>query len=46
MPIREACHVAVQRSDPTKQKQWKHTQARQLANGGAVPVLQIVRYNP
>jgi hypothetical protein len=42
MPIREACHVAVQRSDPSKQKQWKHTQARQLANGGAVPVLQIV----
>lgn len=44
MPIREACHVAVQRSDPTKQKQWKHTQARQLANGGAVPVLQIVSF--
>ncbi|RLN09684.1 L-arabinokinase [Panicum miliaceum] len=44
MPIREACHVAVQRSDPSKQKQWKHTQARQLANGGAVPVLQIVSF--
>ncbi|KAJ1255603.1 hypothetical protein BS78_K183500 [Paspalum vaginatum] len=44
MPIREACHVAVQRSDPTKQKQWKHTQARQLAKGGAMPVLQIVSF--
>lgn len=41
MPIREACHVAIQRSDPTKQKLWKHAQARQLANG-AVPVVQIV----
>uniref|UniRef100_A0A453NA86 Galactokinase N-terminal domain-containing protein n=1 Tax=Aegilops tauschii subsp. strangulata TaxID=200361 RepID=A0A453NA86_AEGTS len=41
MPIREACHVAIQRSDPIKQKLWKHTQARQLANG-AVPILQIV----
>uniref|UniRef100_A0A0D9VC48 GHMP kinase N-terminal domain-containing protein n=1 Tax=Leersia perrieri TaxID=77586 RepID=A0A0D9VC48_9ORYZ len=44
MPIREACHVAVQRSNPIKQKLWKHTQARQLANGGAVPLLQIVSF--
>ncbi|KAL5208229.1 hypothetical protein ABZP36_032664 [Zizania latifolia] len=44
MPIREACHVAVQRSSPSKQKLWKHTQARQLANGGAVPLLQIVSF--
>ncbi|KAM3239911.1 hypothetical protein ACQJBY_053540 [Aegilops geniculata] len=43
MPIREACHVAIQRSDPIKQKLWKHTQARQLANG-AVPILQIVSF--
>ncbi|KAG8058091.1 hypothetical protein GUJ93_ZPchr0002g24544 [Zizania palustris] len=44
MPIREACHVAVQRSSPSKQNLWKHTQARQLANGGAVPLLQIVSF--
>uniref|UniRef100_A0A0E0CFF0 GHMP kinase N-terminal domain-containing protein n=1 Tax=Oryza meridionalis TaxID=40149 RepID=A0A0E0CFF0_9ORYZ len=44
MPIREACHVAIQRSNPMKQKLWKHTQARQLANGGAVPLLQIVSF--
>ncbi|KAG8069726.1 hypothetical protein GUJ93_ZPchr0006g42318 [Zizania palustris] len=44
MPIREACHVAVQRSNPSKQKLWKHTQSRQLANGGAVPLLQIVSF--
>jgi hypothetical protein len=41
MPIREACHVAIQRTNPIKQKLWKHAQARQLANG-AVPVVQIV----
>jgi L-arabinokinase len=44
MPIREACHVAIQRSNPMKQKLWKHTQARQLANGRAVPLLQIVSF--
>ncbi|CAL5049709.1 unnamed protein product [Urochloa decumbens] len=32
MPLREACHVAVQRNHPNKQKLWKHTQARQLEN--------------
>ncbi|KAM0890914.1 hypothetical protein ACQ4PT_026699 [Festuca glaucescens] len=43
MPIREACHVAIQRTNPIKQKLWKHAQARQLANG-AVPVVQIVSF--
>ncbi|KAK8954637.1 L-arabinokinase [Platanthera zijinensis] len=33
MPIREACHVAVQRNHPTKHKLWKHAQARQNAKG-------------
>ena len=43
MPIREACHVAVQRNHPSKHKLWKHAQARQQAKGqGSIPVLQIV----
>lgn len=43
MPIREACHVAIQRSHPDKQKLWKHAQARQHNKGqGSTPVLQIV----
>ncbi|CAL5358730.1 unnamed protein product [Camellia sinensis] len=42
MPIREACHVAVQRNDPSKQRLWKHAQSRQNAKGqGSTPVLQI-----
>ncbi|KAK6131981.1 hypothetical protein DH2020_034273 [Rehmannia glutinosa] len=45
MPTREACHVAVQKIHPTKQKLWKHAQARQNAKGqGPTPVLQIVSY--
>ncbi|PKA65818.1 L-arabinokinase [Apostasia shenzhenica] len=45
MPIREACHVAVQRNHPAKQKLWKHVQARQQAKGeGPFPVLQIVSF--
>ncbi|KAJ4959558.1 hypothetical protein NE237_026669 [Protea cynaroides] len=45
MPIREACHVAVQKIHPSKQKLWKHAQARQLAKGQeSAPVLQIVSY--
>ncbi|KAM7459710.1 hypothetical protein LguiA_036704 [Lonicera macranthoides] len=45
MPIREACHVAVQKIHPSKQKLWKHAQARQHAKGqGSTPVLQIVSY--
>lgn len=45
MPIREACHVAVQRNHPSKQRLWKHAQARQHAKGqGPTPVLQIVSY--
>ncbi|KAI4379727.1 hypothetical protein MLD38_005984 [Melastoma candidum] len=45
MPIREACHVAVQRIHPSKHKLWKHALARQQAKGdGPTPVLQIVSY--
>ncbi|KVH95558.1 Galactokinase galactose-binding domain-containing protein [Cynara cardunculus var. scolymus] len=45
MPIREACHVAVQKIQPGKQRLWKHAQARQHAKGqGPTPVLQIVSY--
>lgn len=45
MPIREACHVAVQKMQPSKQRLWKHAQARQDAKGqGPTPVLQIVSY--
>lgn len=43
MPIREACHVAVQRNHPSKHKLWKHAQARQQAKGQG-PVLQIVSF--
>ncbi|KAL8536741.1 hypothetical protein ACS0TY_012064 [Phlomoides rotata] len=45
MPTREACHVALQKIQPTKQRLWKHTQARHNAKGqGNTPVLQIVSY--
>lgn len=45
MPIREACHVAVQVNHPSKQRLWKHAIARQHAKGHApTPVLQIVSY--
>ncbi|KAG8636480.1 L-arabinokinase isoform X2 [Manihot esculenta] len=45
MPIREACHVAVQRNHPGKHRLWKHAEARQNAKGqGPTPVLQIVSY--
>ncbi|KAG5414384.1 hypothetical protein IGI04_001951 [Brassica rapa subsp. trilocularis] len=45
MPIREACHVALQRNHPGKHRLWKHAQARQQAKGQvATPVLQIVSY--
>ncbi|GFZ01077.1 arabinose kinase [Actinidia rufa] len=45
MPIREACHVAVQINHPSKHRLWKHAQARQNAKGqGSTPVLQIVSY--
>lgn len=44
MPIREACHVAVQRNHPSKHRLWKQALARQQAKGqGSTPVLQIVR---
>ncbi|KAK1275670.1 L-arabinokinase [Acorus gramineus] len=39
MPIREACHVAVQRNHPSKHKLWKHALARQNAKRqGPTPV--------
>lgn len=45
MPIREACHVAVQKIHPSKQRLWKHAQARRMAEGKqSAPVLQIVSY--
>ncbi|XP_042444788.1 L-arabinokinase-like [Zingiber officinale] len=45
MPIKEACHVAVQKNHPRKQKLWKHAQARQQAKGlGSIAVLQIVSF--
>lgn len=45
MPIREACHVAVQRTHPSNHKLWKHAQARQQGKGqGSIPVLQIVSF--
>ncbi|KAI9191623.1 hypothetical protein LWI28_010997 [Acer negundo] len=45
MPIREACHVAVQRNHPSKHRLWKHALARQNTKGqGPTPVLQIVSY--
>ncbi|XAR47978.1 L-arabinokinase [Bertholletia excelsa] len=45
MPIKEGCHVAVQRNHPRKQKLWKHTQARQHAKGqGPTPVVEIVSF--
>ncbi|KAG0616552.1 hypothetical protein M758_5G124600 [Ceratodon purpureus] len=45
MPIKEACHVAVQRSPPTLQRLWKHTRARLSAHGGAAkPVVCIVSF--
>lgn len=46
MPIKEACHVAVQKNHPSKQKLWKHALARQNAKGqGPIPVLQIVSHS-
>ncbi|KAI4337448.1 hypothetical protein L6164_015863 [Bauhinia variegata] len=45
MPIREACHVALQRVHPSKHRLWKHAQARQNDKGPKPSaVLQIVSY--
>ncbi|MCH83442.1 L-arabinokinase-like, partial [Trifolium medium] len=45
MPIREACHVALQRVHPSKHRLWKHAEARQNDKGGKpTAVLQIVSY--
>ncbi|BBM97512.1 hypothetical protein Mp_1g06320 [Marchantia polymorpha subsp. ruderalis] len=42
MPIREACHVAVQLQPATKQRLWKHMTAR---HGGAFkPAVRIVSF--
>ncbi|XP_016515523.2 L-arabinokinase isoform X1 [Nicotiana tabacum] len=43
MPTREACHVAIQRNHPSKQKLWKHAKARQPEEG-PTGVLQIVSF--
>jgi len=43
MPIKEACHVALQRIHPSKHRLWKHAEARQNDKGGnPTAVLQIV----
>ncbi|KAJ6809851.1 L-arabinokinase isoform X1 [Iris pallida] len=43
MPIREACHVVVQRNHPSKHNLWKHVQAQQQAKGlGPISALQII----
>ncbi|XWS17942.1 hypothetical protein CRYUN_Cryun33cG0111000 [Craigia yunnanensis] len=45
VPIREACHVAMQRNNPSIHRLWKHALARQNAKGqGPMPVLQILSY--
>ncbi|XP_004498554.1 L-arabinokinase-like [Cicer arietinum] len=45
MPIKEACHVALQRVHPSKHRLWKHAEARQNDKGGdPTAVLQIVSY--
>ncbi|KAG4963079.1 hypothetical protein JHK82_039758 [Glycine max] len=45
MPIKEACHVALQRNHPSKHRLWKHAEARQNDKGGnPTAVLQIVSY--
>eukprot|EP00249_Psilotum_nudum_P019822 c27434_g1_i1 orf=150-3173(+) len=45
MPIREACHVAVQRTAPGKQRLWKHAMARRATKGERYkPVIQIVSF--
>ncbi|KAF9617864.1 hypothetical protein IFM89_039083 [Coptis chinensis] len=43
LPIREACHVAVQRIHPSKQTLWKHAQARHHERE-CTPILEIVSY--
>ncbi|KAI4316185.1 hypothetical protein L6164_024189 [Bauhinia variegata] len=45
MPIREACHVALQRVPPSKHRLWRHAQARQDDKGSKPnAVFQIVSY--
>ncbi|KAL1205524.1 L-arabinokinase [Cardamine amara subsp. amara] len=42
MPTREACHAAVQRNHPSKQKLCKHTEARHHSRDA--PILEIVSF--
>ncbi|CAD5324717.1 unnamed protein product [Arabidopsis thaliana] len=42
MPTREACHAAVQRNHPSKQKLWKHAEARHHSRD--TPILEIVSF--
>ncbi|CAL0319209.1 unnamed protein product [Lupinus luteus] len=46
MPIKEACHVALQRIHPSKHRLWKHAEARHDDEEKQKPVavLQIVSY--
>ncbi|CAM6123101.1 unnamed protein product [Calypogeia fissa] len=44
MPIREACHVAVQRQPPGKQRLWKHMIARHPVEGRFKPAVRIVSF--
>ncbi|RDY10485.1 L-arabinokinase [Mucuna pruriens] len=47
MPIKEACHVALQRIHPSKHRLWKHAEARQndkRKDSNPTAVLQIVSY--
>ncbi|XP_019417379.1 PREDICTED: L-arabinokinase-like [Lupinus angustifolius] len=46
MPIKEACHVALQRIHPSKHRLWKHAEARHEDEEKQKPaaVLQIVSY--
>ncbi|CAI0387221.1 unnamed protein product, partial [Linum tenue] len=45
MPIKEACHAAVQKNHPSKQKLWKHAQARHHSDSDKqTPILEIVSF--
>ncbi|KAK3244659.1 hypothetical protein CYMTET_45737, partial [Cymbomonas tetramitiformis] len=47
MPVKEACHVALQRHPPAgRQPEWRHTAERHERSGGAVsvPTLSVVSF--
>jgi hypothetical protein len=45
MPIREACHVALQRQPQGAQPAWRHTRERHKGQpGGATATLQVVSF--